>query len=89
MKLNTLISCLTDLYAIRPRRQIDYPKELLESEKAPQNRVLSCPLNIPPPAVYHISRNLIMEPKIVLNARIIVVGASTTSLSFLEHIGFA
>ncbi|EUB63759.1 hypothetical protein EGR_01382 [Echinococcus granulosus] len=89
LKMNTPLSCLGDFYAVRPRRQIVYPSGLVRGEKGPQNHTLSCPLDDPPPAVYHISRNLIMEPKIVLNARIIVVGASSTSLAFLERLVFA
>ncbi|KAL5967854.1 Cilia and flagella-associated protein 61, partial [Taenia solium] len=89
LKMNTPLSCLGDFYAVRPRRQIVYPSELVKGEKGPQNRILSCPLDDPPPAVYHISRNLTMEPKIVLNARIVVVGASSTSLAFLECLAFA
>ncbi|VDM18506.1 unnamed protein product [Hydatigera taeniaeformis] len=89
LKMNTPLSCLGDFYAVQPRRQIVYPSELVKGEKGPQNRILSCPLDDPPPAVYHISRNLIMEPKIVLNTRIVVVGASSTSLAFLERLTFA
>ncbi|KAM7541142.1 hypothetical protein Aperf_G00000033576 [Anoplocephala perfoliata] len=89
IKLNTPLSCLADFYAIRPRRQIIYPTDLLVSEKGPLNSTLTCALDDPPPAVYHISRNLIMEPKIVINARIIVVGASSTSLAFLERLAFS
>ncbi|CDS40732.1 conserved hypothetical protein [Echinococcus multilocularis] len=89
LKMNTPLSCLGDFYAVRPRRQIVYPSGLVRGEKGPQNRTLSCPLDDPPPAVYHISRNLIMETKIVLNVRIVVVGASSTSLAFLERLVFA
>uniref|UniRef100_A0A5K3F7N3 DUF4821 domain-containing protein n=3 Tax=Mesocestoides corti TaxID=53468 RepID=A0A5K3F7N3_MESCO len=88
-KLNTLVSCLGDLYAVRPRRQIVFSHDVVKSEVGPQSRILHCPLDDPPPALYHISRNLIMEPKLVLNARVVVVGASSTSLAFLEHIIFA
>ncbi|KAL5111909.1 Cilia and flagella-associated protein 61 [Taenia crassiceps] len=89
LKMNTPLSCLGEFYAVRPRRQIVYPAALVKGEKGPQTRLFSCPLDDPPPAVYHISRNLIMEPKIVLNARIVVVGASSTSLAFLERLAFA
>ncbi|KAL7063246.1 hypothetical protein AAHC03_0120 [Spirometra sp. Aus1] len=89
IKMNTLVTCLPELYAIRPRRRIAYPRSLLNSEKAPQMRVLHSKLGMPAPAVYHITRNLIMEPKLTINARIIVVGASTTSLAFLETLVFS
>uniref|UniRef100_A0A0X3PA99 Uncharacterized protein n=1 Tax=Schistocephalus solidus TaxID=70667 RepID=A0A0X3PA99_SCHSO len=89
VKLNTLVTCLPELYAIRPRSRIAYPRALLNSEKAPQMRVLHSKLGMPAPAVYHITRNLIMESKLTINARIIVVGASTTSLAFLETLVFS
>ncbi|VDN33920.1 unnamed protein product [Dibothriocephalus latus] len=86
--MNTLVTCLPELYAIRPRSRIAYPRSILNSEKAPQMRVLHSKLGMPAPAVYHITRNLIMESKLTINARIIVVGASTTSLAFLETLVF-
>lgn len=87
--MNTPLSCLADFYPVRPRRRIIYPAELLNSEKAPQNSSLTCELDNPPPAVYLITRNLLMEPKIVINARIIVVGASSTGIAFLEQLAFS
>ncbi|KAM3185959.1 hypothetical protein ACTXT7_005307 [Hymenolepis weldensis] len=89
LKMNTPLSCLADFYPVRPRRQIIYSAELLNSEKAPQNSSLTCELDNPPPAVYLITRNLLMEPKIVINARIIVVGASSTGIAFLEQLAFS
>nr|CDS34601.2 hypothetical transcript [Hymenolepis microstoma] len=89
LKINTPLPCLADFYPVRPRRQIIYPAELLNSEKAPQNSSLTCELDNPPPAVYLTTRNLLMEPKIVVNARIIVVGASSTGLAFLEQLAFS
>ncbi|VUZ45791.1 unnamed protein product, partial [Hymenolepis diminuta] len=68
---------------------IIYPAELLNSEKAPQNSSLTCELDNPPPAVYLITRNLLMEPKIVINARVILVGASSTGIAFLEQLAFS
>ncbi|CAH8838917.1 unnamed protein product [Trichobilharzia szidati] len=78
----TLITCLSKLTPVSPRRQIKYPKALLNDIKAPEKRVLEEVNSIP--ALFMTTAKLLMEPKEIINARIIVVGASTTGLAVLE-----
>ena len=82
---HTLITCLGEMAPIRPRRQIVYPIHMLHGN-VPSNRVLK---EIDPFALYSINRKLLLEPKIGINARIVVVGASTTNLGFLETLVFS
>ena len=41
-----------------------------------------------PHALVHINRKLVLEPKTVVNARVVVVGASTVAMAFLETFAF-
>ncbi|XP_032950140.1 cilia- and flagella-associated protein 61 isoform X4 [Rhinolophus ferrumequinum] len=81
---HSLTSALHYLVPVRPRRQIVYPLEKL-GINAPSKAVSKAPLSY---ALNHTNRKLTLEPKITVNARIVVVGASSVGLSFLETLVF-
>ncbi|XP_014784216.1 cilia- and flagella-associated protein 61 [Octopus bimaculoides] len=80
---HSIITALSDMIPVRYRRQIIYPPNL--GINAPSDQVLK---EIPAFALTHMNRKLALEPKMTINARIVVVGASTVSLSFLETLIF-
>ncbi|XP_055977413.1 cilia- and flagella-associated protein 61 [Sorex fumeus] len=81
---HSLTSVLHHLVPVRPRRQIVYPLEKL-GINAPSKSVSKEPLGF---ALYHTNRKLTLEPKITVNAKIVVVGASNVGISFLETLVF-
>ncbi|XP_066243088.1 cilia- and flagella-associated protein 61 isoform X1 [Saccopteryx leptura] len=81
---HSLTSALHYLVPVRPRRQIVYPLEKL-GINAPSKAVSKDVLSY---ALTHTNRKLSLEPKITVNARIVVVGASTVGISFLETLIF-
>uniref|UniRef100_A0A8D0MCU8 Cilia and flagella associated protein 61 n=1 Tax=Sus scrofa TaxID=9823 RepID=A0A8D0MCU8_PIG len=81
---HSLTSALHFLVPVRPRRQIVYPLEKL-GINAPSKEVSKDPLGY---ALNHTNRKLTLEPKITVNAKIVVVGASTVGISFLETLVF-
>ncbi|XP_018650503.1 hypothetical protein Smp_146080 [Schistosoma mansoni] len=80
----TLITCLSKLSPVKPRKQIIYPESLLNNIKAPEKRILEKFDSMP--ALFMTTAKLLMEPKEIINARIIIVGASTTGLAVLEKL---
>ncbi|KAL9958773.1 hypothetical protein ACROYT_G035833 [Oculina patagonica] len=83
-KPHTTVTALNDLVPIRARRQIIYPLEQLGGN-APSERILA---NKDPFSLTHLNRKLTLEPKVTINARIVVVGASDVGISFLETLVF-
>ncbi|XP_049630284.1 cilia- and flagella-associated protein 61 [Suncus etruscus] len=81
---HSLTSVLHYLVPVRPRRQIVYPLEKL-GINAPSKSVSKELLGF---ALYHTNRKLTLEPKITVNAKIVVVGASNVAISFLETLVF-
>ncbi|KAM8945471.1 cilia- and flagella-associated protein 61 [Pelodytes ibericus] len=81
---HSLTSALHYMVPVRPRRQIVYPLEKL-GINAPSKQISK---DQPGYAVYHINRKLTLEPKVTINARIVVVGASNVGISFLETLVF-
>ncbi|KAI4575453.1 hypothetical protein MJG53_011656 [Ovis ammon polii x Ovis aries] len=83
-KAHSLTSALHYLVPVRPRRQIVYPLEKL-GINAPSKEVSKDALSY---ALNHTNRKLSLEPKITVNAKIVVVGASNVGISFLETLVF-
>ncbi|XP_041351130.1 cilia- and flagella-associated protein 61-like isoform X2 [Gigantopelta aegis] len=81
---HSLVCCLNNLVPVRARRQIQYPVQDL-AINAPSERILR---PHEPYALNHINRKLALEPKVTINARIVVVGASDVGISYLESLAY-
>ncbi|XP_012512673.1 PREDICTED: cilia- and flagella-associated protein 61 [Propithecus coquereli] len=81
---HSLTSALHYLVPVRPRRQIVYPLEKL-GINAPSKAVSKEEIGY---ALNHTNRKLTLEPKITVSAKIVVVGASSVGISFLETLVF-
>ncbi|XP_070603105.1 cilia- and flagella-associated protein 61 isoform X2 [Erythrolamprus reginae] len=81
---HSLTSALHYMVPVRPRRQIVYPLEKL-GINAPSKQVSKDQSKY---ALYHFNRKLSLEPKVSVNCRIVVVGASNVGISFLDTLIF-
>lgn len=81
---HSLVAALNDMVPVRARRQIEYPVDNL-GENVPSERVLNSKEAY---ALNHINRKLTLEPKVTINARIVLVGASDTGMAFLDTFAF-
>ncbi|NWX48175.1 CFA61 protein, partial [Steatornis caripensis] len=81
---HSLTSALHYMVPVRPRRQIVYPLEEL-GINAPSEQVSKDQLSY---SLNHINRKLVLESKVSVNTRIVVVGASDVGISFLETLIF-
>ena len=74
---------------VRRRNIIQYNHQKL-GVNAPSSQVLNQRFNyVMPCALNHINRKLLLEPKVSINLRIVVIGASEVGLSFLETLAFS
>ncbi|XP_042645319.1 cilia- and flagella-associated protein 61 [Tyto alba] len=81
---HSLTSALHYMVPVRPRRQIVYPLEEL-GINAPSEQVSKDQMSY---SLNHINRKLVLESKVSINTRIVVVGASDVGISFLETLIF-
>ncbi|NXI25005.1 CFA61 protein, partial [Sterrhoptilus dennistouni] len=81
---HSLTSALHYMAPVRPRRQIVYPLQEL-GINAPSEQVSKDQLKY---SLNHTNRKLVLESKVCINTRIVVVGASDVGISFLETLVF-
>ncbi|KFP84641.1 PREDICTED: uncharacterized protein C20orf26-like, partial [Apaloderma vittatum] len=83
-RAHSLTSALHYMVPVRPRRQIVYPLEEL-GRNAPSEQVSKDQLSY---SLNHINRKLLLESRVSINIRIVVVGASDVGIAFLETLIF-
>ncbi|XP_033640473.1 cilia- and flagella-associated protein 61-like [Asterias rubens] len=83
-KKHSLVTSLNYMVPVRGRRQIIYPVDQLKGN-APSERILKEKEKY---ALSHMNRKLTLEPKVTINARVVVVGASDIGMAFLETLAF-
>ncbi|XP_010140683.1 PREDICTED: uncharacterized protein C20orf26 homolog, partial [Buceros rhinoceros silvestris] len=83
-RAHSLTSALHYMVPVRPRRQIVYPLQEL-GINAPSEQVSK---DQPHYSLNHINRKLVLESRVSINTRIVVVGASDVGISFLETFMF-
>ncbi|NXI34993.1 CFA61 protein, partial [Galbula dea] len=81
---HSLTSALHYMVPVRPRRQIVYPLEEL-GINAPSEQVSKDQRSY---SLNHINRKLVLQSRVSVNIRIVVVGASDVGISFLETLIF-
>ncbi|NXR80223.1 CFA61 protein, partial [Pycnonotus jocosus] len=81
---HSLTSALHYMAPVRPRRQIVYPLQEL-GVNAPSEQVSKDQIKY---SLNHTNRKLVLESKVCINTRIVVVGASDVGISFLETLIF-
>lgn len=59
---HSLVAALSDMVAVKPRRQIVYPIDILGAN-APSDRILQVKQQF---ALNHVNRKLVLEPKVKL-----------------------
>lgn len=85
----SLITAMKYMVPVRRRNLINYNFDRLKTN-VPSSQVLNQKYNYQmPSALNHINRKLLLESKISINLRIVVVGASDIGISFLETLVFS
>lgn len=82
-KSNRLNTHISEMTPIRPRCRIKYDKEIFNQYVAPEH----IQRKEPEYALYHMGMNTCLN-KLRINTRIVIVGASTLAISFLETLIF-